>query len=46
MQRAAALGAIAWNTEARSAALAFGALEVAGPTVVVRKLRIENWPQR
>jgi subtilisin family serine protease len=43
VQRAAALGAIAWNPESRSAALAFGALEVAGPAVVVRKLRIENF---
>ncbi|MBL8287638.1 MAG: S8 family serine peptidase [Rubrivivax sp.] len=43
VQRAAALESIAWSPEAHSAALAFGALEAAGPTAVVRKLRIENF---
>lgn len=40
--RAIGLTAIAWNRESKSAALSFGALEVAKKVSVERKLRIEN----
>jgi minor extracellular serine protease Vpr len=42
VDRALALGALAWNRESRSAALSFGAIEVAQKTTVERSLRIEN----
>ncbi len=42
VDRALALGAVAWDRDTRSAALSFGALEASGSTTVERKLRIEN----
>lgn len=43
VNRAIALTSFAWNRESKSAALAFGALEVAAPMVVEKTLRVENF---
>lgn len=43
VDRAIALSSVAWNRETKSAALSFGALEVASPMVVEKTLRIENF---
>lgn len=43
VNRAVALSSAAWNQETKSAALSFGALEVATTTVVRKKLRVENF---
>ena len=43
VDRAIGLTAVAWNRDSKSAALSFGAREVAGPTTLTRRLRIENF---
>ena len=43
VDRAIALTSAAWDAKAKSAALSFGALEVSGPVVVERTLRVENF---
>ncbi|HEX2539928.1 MAG TPA: S8 family serine peptidase [Caldimonas sp.] len=43
VDRAIALTSAAWSPQAKSAALSFGALEVAAPMVVERTLRIQNF---
>ena len=43
VDRALALTAIAWNRDTKSAALSFGAREVANPMTLTRRLRIENF---
>jgi minor extracellular serine protease Vpr len=43
VDRAMALTSAAWSPQAKSAALSFGAVEAAGPLVVERTLRVENF---
>ena len=43
VDKAVGLTAAAWNRDSKSAALSFGAREVAGPTTLTRRLRIENF---